>query len=125
MQKKEDHEIKFSRLAGAANTKAMPSTSIIRLAAFAFLVAITLWLLIPSSKKYSRSPHAPARTPGTPTFKRRVVAIGDLHGDLPNALKVLEMAGVIDSERQWTGNTDYLVQTGDIVDRFVYISSLV
>lgn len=51
------------------------------------------------------------------TFERRIVALGDLHGDLPNALTVLQMAGVIDDERKWTGDVDFLVQTGDMIDR--------
>ncbi|KAF7972475.1 hypothetical protein HWV62_17898 [Athelia sp. TMB] len=50
-------------------------------------------------------------------FTRKIVAIGDLHGDLANALKVLHMAGVTDEHGDWAGNIDYLVQTGDIVDR--------
>lgn len=50
-------------------------------------------------------------------FVRRVVAVGDLHGDFGNALKVLEMSGVIDKEGGWTGLIDFFVQTGDIIDR--------
>jgi hypothetical protein len=50
-------------------------------------------------------------------FKRRIVAVGDLHSYLPNAHKVLQMAGVVDDRIEWTGNVDYLVQTGDLVDR--------
>jgi len=52
-----------------------------------------------------------------PVFSRRIVAIGDLHGDFPNALRVLKMSGVIDGEQGWTGDVDFLVQTGDIIDR--------
>jgi Calcineurin-like phosphoesterase len=47
----------------------------------------------------------------------RVVAVGDLHGDYDNALEVLQMADVVDANGSWTGNIDYFVQTGDIVDR--------
>lgn len=49
----------------------------------------------------------------------RIVAVGDLHGDNGNALKVLQMAGVVDGQGSWTGDVDYFVQTGDIVDRYV------
>ncbi|KAG6331206.1 hypothetical protein ID866_7878, partial [Astraeus odoratus] len=52
-----------------------------------------------------------------PRFKRRIVAVGDLHGDLPNAHKVLQMAGVVDEDGFWTGDVDVFVQTGDIIDR--------
>lgn len=52
-----------------------------------------------------------------PSFKRHIVAVGDLHGDLPNALKVLKFSGVIDEAGDWTGIPDFFVQTGDIIDR--------
>ena len=53
-----------------------------------------------------------------PAFSHNIVAVGDLHGDLPNALQVLRMAGVIDKSGDWSGNIDTLVQTGDIIDRY-------
>lgn len=53
----------------------------------------------------------------TPEFSRRIVAVGDLHGDLPNALKVLQLANVIDTDGNWSGEVDFFVQTGDIIDR--------
>lgn len=53
----------------------------------------------------------------TPSFSRKIVAIGDLHGDLPNALKVLQMAHAVDAQGNWSGEIDVLVQTGDIIDR--------
>ncbi|KAF9267871.1 Metallo-dependent phosphatase [Marasmius fiardii PR-910] len=50
-------------------------------------------------------------------FTRHIVAVGDLHGDFPNALKVLQFSGVVDEFGNWTGNADFFVQTGDIIDR--------
>lgn len=50
-------------------------------------------------------------------FERRIVAVGDLHGDLGNAHKVLHMAGVVDADGNWSGDVDFFVQTGDIIDR--------
>ncbi|RDB26317.1 hypothetical protein Hypma_006636 [Hypsizygus marmoreus] len=50
-------------------------------------------------------------------FTRHIVAVGDLHGDLPNARRVLNFAGVADEYGNWTGDTDFFVQTGDIIDR--------
>ena len=50
-------------------------------------------------------------------FSRRIVAVGDLHGDIGNAYKVLKMAGVVTDEGKWSGNVDFFVQTGDIIDR--------
>lgn len=50
-------------------------------------------------------------------FTRHIVAVGDLHGDYPNAQKVLQFSGVVDEYGNWTGNVDFFVQTGDIIDR--------
>ncbi|KAI9567401.1 Metallo-dependent phosphatase-like protein [Boletus coccyginus] len=52
-----------------------------------------------------------------PRFSRRIVAVGDIHGDLYNAGRVLQMAGVVDEDGNWSGNVDVFVQTGDIIDR--------
>ena len=49
----------------------------------------------------------------------RIVAVGDLHGDIGNAQKVLEMARVVNSDGMWSGEIDIFVQTGDIIDRCV------
>jgi Calcineurin-like phosphoesterase len=46
-----------------------------------------------------------------------VYAVGDLHGDLDNAIRTLQLAGLVDAEGRWTGGAATLVQTGDVVDR--------
>ncbi|KAF9366011.1 hypothetical protein BGX34_006896 [Mortierella sp. NVP85] len=46
-----------------------------------------------------------------------MVAVGDLHSDLPQTLAVLRMAHLVDEDGNWSGGRDTLVQTGDIVDR--------
>lgn len=48
---------------------------------------------------------------------RRIVAVGDLHGDLDNALAVLRLAGVVDAEGRWALGEGVFVQTGDLTDR--------
>ncbi|KAK9176300.1 hypothetical protein WN944_028315 [Citrus x changshan-huyou] len=59
----------------------------------------------------------------TPTFVsapgRRIVAVGDLHGDLDQARCALEMAGVLSSDGLdlWTGGESVLIQLGDVLDR--------
>ena len=53
-----------------------------------------------------------------PRYTRRIVAVGDLHGDYLNTLRVLRMADVVDEEGNWSGNVDLFVQTGDIIDRY-------
>lgn len=58
-----------------------------------------------------------------PTFVsapgRRIVAVGDLHGDLAKARCALELAGVLSSDGDdlWTGGETVLIQLGDILDR--------
>lgn len=47
----------------------------------------------------------------------RIVAVGDLHGDLGNTVLLLYGAGVVDDEGNWVGGDTLLIQTGDIVDR--------
>ncbi|KAF8972208.1 Metallo-dependent phosphatase-like protein [Flammula alnicola] len=50
-------------------------------------------------------------------FSRHIVAVGDLHGDMPNARRVLTFAGVVNDQGDWSGDVDFFVQTGDIIDR--------
>ena len=47
----------------------------------------------------------------------RLVAIGDLHGDLEATRKVLRLAGATDAKDAWIGGALVVVQTGDAVDR--------
>jgi hypothetical protein len=47
----------------------------------------------------------------------RVVAIGDVHGDLDTFERALRLAGAIDARGHWNGGTLVLVQTGDEIDR--------
>src|SRR4051812_23194950 len=47
----------------------------------------------------------------------RLVAIGDLHGDLDATRRVLRLAGAIDASDRWIGGALVVVQTGDMLDR--------
>lgn len=47
----------------------------------------------------------------------RVVAIGDLHGDLDATRRALRLAGAIDDQDAWIGGKLVVVQTGDAIDR--------
>jgi hypothetical protein len=51
------------------------------------------------------------------TSLERVVAIGDIHGDLTDFVAILRQTGLIDDNRQWVAGRTVLVQTGDVVDR--------
>jgi hypothetical protein len=49
---------------------------------------------------------------------RRIIVVGDLHGDFENTCNVFRMAGLIDTNQNWAaGNATIFVQTGDVVDR--------
>jgi hypothetical protein len=47
----------------------------------------------------------------------RVVALGDVHGDLTATKAALELAGAIDGSGAWVGGTMTVVQVGDQLDR--------
>lgn len=52
--------------------------------------------------------------PGSP----RIVAIGDIHGDLSALRNAMRLAGAIDSDDRWVGGKELtVVQTGDQLDR--------
>ncbi len=55
-----------------------------------------------------------------PATLPRVVAIGDLHGDVDKARRALRLAGAIDEDDAWAGGDLVVVQTGDVVDRGPY-----
>jgi calcineurin-like phosphoesterase family protein len=48
---------------------------------------------------------------------KRLVAIGDLHGDLGGTRAALRAAGAIDASDRWIGGALTIVQTGDVLDR--------
>jgi hypothetical protein len=47
----------------------------------------------------------------------RVVSIGDIHGDIRGLSRMLEQAGIIDSEQRWAAGRAHFVNTGDFLDR--------
>ncbi len=55
----------------------------------------------------------PAVLPGVP----KIVAIGDLHGDITATRAVLKLAGAIDDADHWIGGKLVVVQVGDQLDR--------
>jgi hypothetical protein len=62
---------------------------------------------------------APAKPAPAPAVKtpRRIVAVGDLHGDLAAARAALQLAGAVDGRDRWQGGGLVIVQTGDLLDR--------
>lgn len=47
---------------------------------------------------------------------RRIVAVGDLHGDYEQSLAIFRLTGLVDSSTHWIGEDAFLVQLGDILD---------
>jgi hypothetical protein len=78
-----------------------------------------------SSPAAAAAPATPASVPGCtldplPVRRpaaRRLVAIGDLHGDLAATRAALRAAGAIDDRDHWSGGDLVVVQTGDALDR--------
>ena len=48
---------------------------------------------------------------------KRLIAIGDLHGDFKATIVALQKAKLIDAKHQWIGGSTVVVQVGDQVDR--------
>lgn len=64
----------------------------------------------------------PVSAPGMPPVPaqaaaQRVVAIADIHGDLPAFTAILQKAGLVDQANRWVAQDTILVQTGDAIDR--------
>jgi hypothetical protein len=98
--------------------------------ALAFILLLWVSCARPASEDAAaRQAHAPTtETRAAPAGRRhltalaapaapRIVAIGDLHGDLEATRKALRLAGAIDEHDRWVGGTLVVVQTGDVIDR--------
>jgi hypothetical protein len=61
-----------------------------------------------------------AGVPGQPLIAQgsaRIVAIGDIHGELDGFRSILRAAGLTDASGRWSGGRTQLIQTGDYTDR--------
>src|SRR5688500_9444808 len=47
----------------------------------------------------------------------RIVAIGDIHGEIVGFKSILRAAGLTDANGRWSGGRTQLIQTGDYTDR--------
>lgn len=56
-------------------------------------------------------------SPANAASPRRIVAVGDLHGDYSAWLDIARDARLIDSAGRWAGGKTTLVQLGDVTDR--------
>ncbi len=48
---------------------------------------------------------------------RKLIAVGDVHGQFEGLVKILRRSGLIDAAHHWCGGPSRLVQIGDILDR--------
>jgi hypothetical protein len=55
--------------------------------------------------------------PAAGAQQRRIIAVGDLHGDYQAWLDIARGAGLINSAGRWAAGSTILVQLGDVVDR--------
>jgi len=72
-------------------------------------------LLAAGGSAWSQSP--PNGLADTYANVRRIVAIGDVHGDYQRFLELLRAAALVDAKGAWSGGATHLVLTGDYVDR--------
>jgi Calcineurin-like phosphoesterase len=94
--------------------------------ALALLAALTLAACekAPAQSSSARSAKASAATSAAPVppvtrlpAPARIVAVGDLHGDVEATRAALVVGGVLDDKGHWSGGAATLVQTGDQLDR--------
>ena len=75
----------------------------------------------PAATSTTASVAAPVSAPGKLAGARpapdRVVAIGDLHGDIDAVRRAFRLAGAVDAKDAWVGGKLVVVQTGDLIDR--------
>jgi len=81
---------------------------------FLFLLLVPLLL---AAAPPPASPRLEDAIPDAFSGVERVVAVGDVHGDVDALKEVLRLANLIDEKGRWIGGKAHLVQTGDIPDR--------
>ncbi len=92
-------------------------------------LALSAWQLVGCESRGSAASTPEPKEPAKPTVSdagvgtwrfpapRRLVAIGDVHGDFQATVRALRIGGLIDADHRWTGGDTVLVQTGDVLDR--------
>ena len=84
------------------------------------LVALLIVCIGPGCTRAAPEPSRvpPPRAAQAPLVAdKRLVAIGDLHGDLAATRRALTLAGALGADDHWAGGTLNVVQTGDTIDR--------
>lgn len=109
---------------GRQRTSTMALPPIPRSAVATLVALVVLLLLLARSSSSPAAPPAPNLPPThkdghdsqRPAYSKQIIALGDLHGSLSSAKRVLRMAGVIDVDGKWVLGNGTLVQSGDIVE---------
>jgi len=47
----------------------------------------------------------------------KIIAVGDIHGDYDNFVRILRKAGIVDGQLNWAAGNTHFVQIGDVMDR--------
>lgn len=84
------------------------------------LVALVLLWMWPGCARPTPEPvpvSPPRAAQAALVTDRRLVAIGDLHGDLAATRRALKLASALGDDDHWSGGTLNVVQTGDTIDR--------
>ncbi len=118
-------------LAGCSRSPSPPDTELLPAAATTQAANGAAHFRTPAVQRTSHGPNrattpsndggqAPVATEATEcraAGAERIVAIGDLHGDLKATRRALQLAGAIDKNDRWVGGKLVVVQTGDMIDR--------
>jgi hypothetical protein len=92
----------------------------------AFGFAAVAAVVLPACAGRAPVAQAPAAAPGKPPassavvrspWPHRLVAVGDLHGDLPHTVQALKLGRIVDDSLHWIARSTVFVQTGDVMDR--------
>jgi hypothetical protein len=108
--KSDNEEKKAERIQRQMRKKRIPAFT--RRATRAILTAVfIIGLLIPA--------HADSKVCEWKGIEK-IIAVGDIHGDYDNFVKILKSSGVVDERLDWAAGKTHFVQTGDIMDRGDY-----
>ncbi len=77
------------------------------------ILALIAMLVLPEVASADTIDDLPSRFPPA----TRIIAIGDVHGDLEATRRALRLAGAVDEGGNWIGGDLVVVQTGDQLDR--------
>ncbi|HVS01493.1 MAG TPA: metallophosphoesterase, partial [Thermoanaerobaculia bacterium] len=81
------------------------------------LAALLAGLIAVGASLGARAAGPDAEEAGATAAPRRLVAVGDVHGELDGLRAILRESGLLGEAGGWSGGAAVLVQTGDLLDR--------